>query len=541
VVPPALRALLLALAAVVLAAPAQASLPSLHDLARASDELQARPLAPSADLARELPTELPKECNGPFCSEPLETRVGGFDLRLSCSIGGEDALTCGTRPAYGFGYGGRAVERSVFTGHVFDTETGLYYAKARYFDPKLGRFLTQDSFLGQIDEPPSLHRYTYGWNRPTFWIDETGHAPGDWFDPRSYDWGVFAKEFGSRAVDTTANALTLGGYGGVKRGIAEGRVNASDNLSGVRAYAEGVFNTLTLGGGERAVSAYAEGKGAGGVAIEGLKGAGETVLPINEVKTLVDPTKSGWEKAEAIAMATTKVASLAAGGLAAKNAIAQRLANKPGLVTEATTGADAAMAPTEGSLPPAAPATRTYAVGERMASGRLAGEGPGAAPALREAFGSASPADVAAARHSAWSRNIPEINETVQGLGERALRASGGNWRQAEATFRRYLGGVERRMEASGGPFGVEWQPAAIPGRGRVAAFRTFRDRATGGFRTFATKGSRRLDAGLTDLSAPGPLRPLVSGYDISLDASKRSIVQYYQEAFGDIPILDIR
>jgi hypothetical protein len=151
-----------------------------------------------------------------------------------------------------------------------------------------------------------------------------------------------------------------------------------------------------------------------------------------------------------------------------------------------------------------------------------------------------SAAELAAERHAAWSRSIPRINKTVQGLGERALRESGGNWRQSETLFRRYLGGVERRMQGSG-PFGLEWQPAAIPGRGRVPAFRTFWNRAQGRYRTFATKGSRRLDAGLTDLNAPGPLRPLVSGYDITLDPSKPSIVRYYQEAFGEIPILDIR
>ncbi len=56
--------------------------------------------------------------------------------------------------------------RFAFTGHYYDEETKLYNAKARYFDPKLGRFLTQDSYLGQIDEPPSLHRYLYAGNRP---------------------------------------------------------------------------------------------------------------------------------------------------------------------------------------------------------------------------------------------------------------------------------------------------------------------------------------------------------------------------------------
>jgi len=73
----------------------------------------------------------------------------------------------------------QSANRFAFTGHIYDQETGLYNAKARYFDPKLGRFLTQDSFLGQIDTPPSLHRYTYGWNRPTFYVDLTGHAGSD--------------------------------------------------------------------------------------------------------------------------------------------------------------------------------------------------------------------------------------------------------------------------------------------------------------------------------------------------------------------------
>jgi RHS repeat-associated protein len=74
--------------------------------------------------------------------------------------------------------------RFAFTGHIYDDETGLYNAKARYFDPKLGRFLTQDSYLGQIDEPPSLHRYLYGLNNPTLYIDPTGH----------YSWSEFKQD-----------------------------------------------------------------------------------------------------------------------------------------------------------------------------------------------------------------------------------------------------------------------------------------------------------------------------------------------------------
>jgi len=55
-----------------------------------------------------------------------------------------------------------------------DRETGLYYAKARYYDPELGIFLTQDPFEGQIQTPPSLHRYLYAYQNPTVYLDPTG-------------------------------------------------------------------------------------------------------------------------------------------------------------------------------------------------------------------------------------------------------------------------------------------------------------------------------------------------------------------------------
>lgn len=68
-----------------------------------------------------------------------------------------------------------SANRFLFTGHYYDTETGLYYAKARYYDPALGRFITQDTYFGEIDDPPSLHRFTYANDNPTRYVDPTGH------------------------------------------------------------------------------------------------------------------------------------------------------------------------------------------------------------------------------------------------------------------------------------------------------------------------------------------------------------------------------
>ncbi len=63
-----------------------------------------------------------------------------------------------------------------FTGHERDGETGLYYFKARFYDPDTARFLTQDSYLGEGETPPSLHRYLYAYANPTVYWDPDGHC-----------------------------------------------------------------------------------------------------------------------------------------------------------------------------------------------------------------------------------------------------------------------------------------------------------------------------------------------------------------------------
>jgi RHS repeat-associated protein len=68
-----------------------------------------------------------------------------------------------------------STNRFAFTGYLWDPETCLFNAKARYFDPQLGRFLSQDSFLGEINDPPSLHRYFYANANPARYVDPTGH------------------------------------------------------------------------------------------------------------------------------------------------------------------------------------------------------------------------------------------------------------------------------------------------------------------------------------------------------------------------------
>ena len=62
----------------------------------------------------------------------------------------------------------------LFTGELVD-ESGLTYLRARFYDPTLGRFLTRDTYAGNIENPQSLNLYTYCANNPVLYIDPSGH------------------------------------------------------------------------------------------------------------------------------------------------------------------------------------------------------------------------------------------------------------------------------------------------------------------------------------------------------------------------------
>ncbi|WP_342481452.1 RHS repeat-associated core domain-containing protein [Paenibacillus sp. FSL L8-0340] len=64
-----------------------------------------------------------------------------------------------------------------YAGEIYDEETGLYYLRARYYDPSIGRFLNEDTVEGQIDNPLSQNLYTYVHNNPLINSDPTGHMP----------------------------------------------------------------------------------------------------------------------------------------------------------------------------------------------------------------------------------------------------------------------------------------------------------------------------------------------------------------------------
>ncbi|MEM8535960.1 MAG: RHS repeat-associated core domain-containing protein, partial [Chloroflexota bacterium] len=61
-----------------------------------------------------------------------------------------------------------------FTGQRRD-DTGLLYYHARYYDPRLGRFLSPDILVPDPANPQDWNRYTYVRNNPMNATDPTGH------------------------------------------------------------------------------------------------------------------------------------------------------------------------------------------------------------------------------------------------------------------------------------------------------------------------------------------------------------------------------
>lgn len=95
-----------------------------------------------------------------------------------------------------------------YTGYIKDAESGLYYAKARYYDPAMARFTTEDPEAGQDLKPPSLHRYLYAYTNPTVFFDPTGRATVEQFAELTQQ-ALAAWAEGNRTALGTAGELHL--------------------------------------------------------------------------------------------------------------------------------------------------------------------------------------------------------------------------------------------------------------------------------------------------------------------------------------------
>jgi len=62
-----------------------------------------------------------------------------------------------------------------FTGQRLDAGTGLYLMGARWYDPRIGRWISADTLVPEPGNPQALNRYAYVRNNPLRYTDPTGH------------------------------------------------------------------------------------------------------------------------------------------------------------------------------------------------------------------------------------------------------------------------------------------------------------------------------------------------------------------------------
>lgn len=64
-----------------------------------------------------------------------------------------------------------------YAGEYYDEESGLYYLRARYYDPAQGRFISKDSNEGNLIKPLSINQYSYCSDNPVGFVDINGCMP----------------------------------------------------------------------------------------------------------------------------------------------------------------------------------------------------------------------------------------------------------------------------------------------------------------------------------------------------------------------------
>jgi RHS repeat-associated protein len=98
------------------------------------------------------------------------------------SVRGLSNVSGSVTDTYSYDTFGSLIERTgstennyLYAGEQFDSDLGFYYNRARYLNVSTGRFISQDTFEGDLESPNSLHKYLYAENNSVNKIDPSGN------------------------------------------------------------------------------------------------------------------------------------------------------------------------------------------------------------------------------------------------------------------------------------------------------------------------------------------------------------------------------
>jgi RHS repeat-associated protein len=100
-------------------------------------------------------------------------------VRLVTDVYGQFVERRDYMPFGGLLSGGAAGNPVQFAGMERDAATGSDYDHARYYPSLIGRFMAPDLLGGDLSDPQSWNRYSYGRNNPVGFTDPTGLVTKD--------------------------------------------------------------------------------------------------------------------------------------------------------------------------------------------------------------------------------------------------------------------------------------------------------------------------------------------------------------------------
>ncbi|MBJ6362369.1 RHS repeat-associated core domain-containing protein [Paenibacillus sp. MAHUQ-46] len=198
-----------------------------------------------------------------------------------------------------------------YAGYQYDSETGLYYLNARYYDSRIARFLSEDTYRGDPKDPLSLNLYAYVKNEPVMYDDPTGH----FFN------------FVAAAVGAAAGAAIGAGIE-MARDAAKGQLSKSNWKKYAGAAAAGAITGLTAGltGGASLVANIGVRAGAGYASSAAEQYI--TTGKVNQKQALMSSVQSAATYGAGKATNKLKVSSGGSGGTG--NSISGKDTLKPG-------------------------------------------------------------------------------------------------------------------------------------------------------------------------------------------------------------------
>ena len=135
----------------------------------------------------------------------------------------------------------KAENEVCYTGGIYDQSTGLYYLNARYYNPEDGRFVTEDTYRGETNEPDTQNLYVYCADNPVNYVDPSGHWVVTLGMEKSIDYVISGGSSIQVGIDSSGRFnFSKTKYGGIKISSKFGKgkalvISAMLNMNNVKS------------------------------------------------------------------------------------------------------------------------------------------------------------------------------------------------------------------------------------------------------------------------------------------------------------------